>query len=158
MNFVESVKTCLKKYVTFSGRASRSEFWWFCLFCFVLRIVANILDMTFFTPAMAQEAVDAVTNSAMDAGAAMQATDMAMAEQQDMMMAAGPAPIFSAIVGLGTFLPSIAVAARRLHDVNKSGWWQLIAITIIGLIPLLIWYVKKGEDGSNRFGDDPLKV
>lgn len=155
MNFVESVKTCLKKYVTFSGRASRSEFWWFCLFCFALRIVANVLDMTFFTPAMAQEAVDAVTNSGMDA--AMQASDMAMTEQ-NMMVAAGPTPIFSLLVALGTFLPSIAVAARRLHDVNKSGWWQLITITIIGLIPLLIWYVKKGEEGSNRFGDDPLKV
>ncbi len=156
MNFIESTKTCFKKYATFSGRASRSEFWWFCLFCFILRIVANVLDMTFFTPAMAQEAVDSMTNSGM--GDAMQATDMAMAEQQNLMVAAGPTPVFSLIATLGTLVPSIAVAARRLHDVNKSGWWQLIALTIIGLIPLLIWYVKKGEEGSNRFGDDPLKV
>ena len=44
-----------------------------------------------------------------------------------------------------TFFPSIAAAARRLHDVNKSGWWQLIALTIIGLIPLIIWLASEGE-------------
>ena len=37
------------------------------------------------------------------------------------------------------FIPSIAVGARRLHDVNKSGWWQLISFTIVGIIPLIIW-------------------
>ena len=44
-----------------------------------------------------------------------------------------------------TFFPSIAAASRRLHDVNKSGWWQLIALTIIGIIPLIIWLASEGE-------------
>ena len=42
-----------------------------------------------------------------------------------------------------TFLPSLAAGCRRLHDVNKSGWWQLISITVIGIIPLIIWLASK---------------
>ena len=61
--------------------------------------------------------------------------------------------IFSLIL----IIPSIAVACRRLHDVNKSGWWQLIWLTIIGGILLLIWYFKEGEKRKNRFGT-PIKI
>lgn len=62
------------------------------------------------------------------------------------------------ITSLALMLPSIAVAARRLHDVDRSGWWMLIAFTIIGIIPLVYWYCKKGTDGDNRFGPDPLEA
>ena len=41
-------------------------------------------------------------------------------------------------------IPALAVGARRLHDVGKSGWWQLISITVIGLIPLIIWWAQPG--------------
>jgi uncharacterized membrane protein YhaH (DUF805 family) len=51
---------------------------------------------------------------------------------------------------------SIAVATRRLHDVNRSGWWQLIAITLIGLIPLIYWLAQPAETTENRFGKNPL--
>lgn len=69
-------------------------------------------------------------------------------------------PLVGALVGaaisLAILVPSLAVAARRLHDVNRSGWWQLISLTIIGIIPLLYWLIKKGTDGPNRFGEDRL--
>jgi uncharacterized membrane protein YhaH (DUF805 family) len=55
------------------------------------------------------------------------------------------AEVMGIIVNLALFLPQIAVTTRRLHDVNKSGWWQLISFTIIGLIPLIVWLVTKGE-------------
>ena len=55
-----------------------------------------------------------------------------------------------------TFVATLALAARRLHDLNMSGWWQLIALTGIGIIPLLIWLCSKGTDESNRFGPNPL--
>ncbi|MGV6839696.1 MAG: DUF805 domain-containing protein [Planktomarina sp.] len=44
MSFMEAVKTCLSKYVTFSGRASRSEFWWFYLFTIIVSVVAGVVD------------------------------------------------------------------------------------------------------------------
>lgn len=50
------------------------------------------------------------------------------------------------------FFPSIAVGARRLHDVGKSGWWQLIAFTIIGMIPLIIWLATEGTKKNNSHG------
>ena len=67
----------------------------------------------------------------------------------------GPAYL---IGSLALFLPSISVAARRLHDVGKSGWWQLIALTGIGLIPLIIWWAsdggKKYQPSTFRREDD----
>ena len=59
----------------------------------------------------------------------------------------GPA---STIVGLVFAIPGMAVAARRLHDVGKSGWWQLIALTGIGLIPLLFWWTSDPVRGSGK--------
>ena len=57
---------------------------------------------------------------------------------------------------LGIILPLLAVSIRRLHDLDKSGWWILISfIPVVGLI-LLYWYCLKGTDGDNTFGQDPL--
>ena len=50
----------------------------------------------------------------------------------------------------------LSLTARRLHDVNKSGWWYLLIFTIIGIIPILYWFVQKGDEADNRFGPDPL--
>ncbi len=61
-----------------------------------------------------------------------------------------------AIFMLAILIPNIAVTARRLHDVDRSGWWMLIPMTIIGLIPFLYWVCQKGDEGENRFGPEPL--
>ena len=53
-------------------------------------------------------------------------------------------------------IASFAVMVRRLHDVNRSGWWFLIYLTIIGIFVLLYWYVQKGDEADNRYGSDPL--
>ncbi len=60
------------------------------------------------------------------------------------------------LFGLATLLPGLAVAMRRLHDTNRSGWWLLIAFTIIGVIVLIVWYCLPGTPGSNKYGDNPL--
>jgi len=62
----------------------------------------------------------------------------------------------SYLANLGLFLPSLAVAVRRLHDTNRSGWWYLIAFTIIGIIPLIIWFATRGTIGDNQYGPDSL--
>ena len=151
MGFGEAVKTCFRKYFGFSGRATRPEYWWFFLFLVIGSIVFSIIDIVAFG---IDATIQPLTN------------------------------IFS----LGTLFPSIAVAARRLHDTNRSGWWQLIplaplpllllaipgytagtlgglAIVLITLVILavlvlsvllIVWLATKGNDGSNRFGEDPF--
>jgi uncharacterized membrane protein YhaH (DUF805 family) len=61
------------------------------------------------------------------------------------------------IAALALLLPGIAVSARRLHDLDRTGWWLLLALTGIGGIVLLIWDCMKGTTGPNRFGPDPLQ-
>jgi uncharacterized membrane protein YhaH (DUF805 family) len=58
---------------------------------------------------------------------------------------------------VAVLIPSISVTVRRLHDVNKSGWWFISAFTIIGILfPILYWCCNKGDEGENRFGPKSL--
>ena len=117
MDFQTSIKTCFKKYADFSGRASRSEFWWFELFLLIGGIVTMIIDIMMLGYTFEDD---------------------------------GPIQIIFAVV---TFLPVIAVGARRLHDINRSGWWQLLYITLIGIILLIIWWATVGENKKNNHGN-----
>ena len=64
----------------------------------------------------------------------------------------------AAIFTLAVVIPSIAVGVRRLHDMDKSGWWQLLNfVPFFGQIALLIWMCYPGTKGPNRFGDDPTE-
>ena len=121
MDFATSIKTCFSKYGVFSGRASRSEFWWFALFGFIGGIVTTVIDV-------------------MILGYSVESY--------------GPTNIIFTII---TFLPYISVGARRLHDINRSGWWQLIVLTVIGIILLIIWWATVGENKKNVHGS-PLKL
>ena len=120
MDFQTSIKTCFNKFAVFSGRASRSEFWFFVLFGFLGGIIAVIIDVMILGYAFEEN---------------------------------GP---INLIFSVALIVPSISVAARRLHDINKSGWWQLLWITIIGGILLIIWHATEGENKKNRFGP-PIK-
>jgi len=117
MNFKASIKTCLNKYAIFSGRASRSEYWFFILFGILGGIFTLLIDVMILGYSIESEYTP--INS-----------------------------IFSLIL----IIPTTAAACRRLHDVNKSGWWQLIAITIIGIIPLMIWFCSEGTRENNSHG------
>jgi uncharacterized membrane protein YhaH (DUF805 family) len=119
MNFVQAIKSGFSHYVTFSGRACRSEYWFWVLFAIIGALVALMLDVAIFG------------------------------------FHGGVSP-FNGIFNLATFLPGLAVAARRLHDIDRTAWWLLILLTGIGAILLVIWYCFKGTPGPNRFGPDPL--
>lgn len=112
--FSGAVKTCLQKYATFKGRASRAEYWYFYLFFFLVSLVASVLD----------------TILEMNA--------------------------FLTIAQLALLLPSLAAATRRLHDIGRSGWWQFITLTIIGIFVLLYWLAKQGVKESNQYGEPTL--
>lgn len=130
MNFMQSVTTCFSKYITISGRARRSELWWFVLFLVIGNAVAGWLDSAIF------------------------GTSTMMMGDMTFEYSSG---FIGGIFTLATFLPNIAVSVRRLHDLDKSGWWLLIAfIPLIGFIILLVWFVRKGTAADNRFGPDPL--
>jgi uncharacterized membrane protein YhaH (DUF805 family) len=51
--------------------------------------------------------------------------------------------------------PTFAVAARRLHDTDRSGWWLLVAFTGIGILLLLYWQYQESTPDANRFGSEP---
>ncbi len=112
--FANSISICFRKYITFTGRAPRAEFWYFLLFIWLVGIVL------------------VVVSSQSQAGG-----------------------WFNALFSLGTFLPCIAVQVRRLHDVDRSGWWYwIMLIPIVGAILLLVWTCTRGSRGSNRFGPE----
>ncbi|WP_323930558.1 DUF805 domain-containing protein [Aeromonas veronii] len=68
----------------------------------------------------------------------------------------GDNELISSIYSLAVLLPSLAVAARRLHDTDRSAWWLLLGlIPIIGTLVLIYFMVCNGQQGPNRFGEDP---
>ena len=122
MEFIPSVKDAFNKYGTFSGRSSRSQYWWFFLFGIMAGLLFSILDFAIL-------GVDATSTDPNE-----------------------PIGWFNLLWSLFLIIPSLALASRRLHDVNKSGWWQLLYITIIGIILLLIWYCQKSDQVENNYG------
>jgi uncharacterized membrane protein YhaH (DUF805 family) len=68
------------------------------------------------------------------------------------------ADLMNVIIGLVFIVPVFAAGSRRLHDIGKSGWWQLLFLTIIGAILLIYWYAKEGDKQANNFGDAPVQT
>jgi uncharacterized membrane protein YhaH (DUF805 family) len=61
------------------------------------------------------------------------------------------------LASLALALPNISVTVRRLHDIGRSGWWFWLGlIPLIGALILLYWMIKRGDQGSNQFGPDPI--
>jgi uncharacterized membrane protein YhaH (DUF805 family) len=118
MNFYAAIKSAFSQYATFSGRASRSEFWFFYLFLVIASFVAASIDA------------------------------LVLNNQNSYL---------TLILFLATLIPLIAITTRRLHDTDRSGWWQLLPfIPLVGAIILLIWLCTASTPGSNRFGSNPL--
>jgi uncharacterized membrane protein YhaH (DUF805 family) len=118
MGFGEAIRSGFNNYVGFSGRAPRSEYWYWTLFVILVSIVTGILDVAIF-PFQHLSPLNTIANIIL-------------------------------------LLPGIAVGVRRLHDMDHTGWWLLIALTGVGGLVLLIWFCFKGTEGPNRFGQDPL--
>ncbi len=64
--------------------------------------------------------------------------------------------LLSGIFSLAILIPSIAVSVRRLHDIDRTGWWILISLVpIIGWIVLLVFHLQDSTPGTNRYGPNP---
>jgi uncharacterized membrane protein YhaH (DUF805 family) len=64
--------------------------------------------------------------------------------------------LLSGLYSLAILLPSASLSVRRLHDLNKSGWWLLVCLApLVGLVILLMWFCREGTVGKNPFGPDP---
>jgi uncharacterized membrane protein YhaH (DUF805 family) len=64
--------------------------------------------------------------------------------------------VLQGIYSLAVLIPSLAVGCRRLHDIDKSGWWQLLGlIPLVGIIILIIWFAKEGDRQPNQYGTNP---
>jgi uncharacterized membrane protein YhaH (DUF805 family) len=63
--------------------------------------------------------------------------------------------LIASLANLAVLLPSLAVGSRRLHDIGRSGWWQLLWLAIcVGWIVLIVWYVQDSQ-GDNKYGPSP---
>jgi len=130
MSFSDAVRTCLQKYVSFDGRATRSEFWWFYLFYVLVSAVGYIPVVVVGLIAGSEET--GVLN-------ALWALFM----------------IAWALLLLALVLPILAVGCRRLHDRGQSGWLQLLLLVPCGSIVLLVFWVMEGTPGDNAYGPRP---
>ena len=151
MTFIDSVKTCFKKILDIQGRASRSEYWWFVLF--VALVPTIVMFFLFFVVVLLGGENLADSNSFVIL---------------ILLISFGPA-----VVALTT------VSVRRLHDLNKSGWYVAIyyALDLIAILPvisptlsnILLWlssgfyiyltviFMFKGSNKKNKYGS-PIKL
>jgi uncharacterized membrane protein YhaH (DUF805 family) len=124
MDLQTAIRTVFGKYAVFTGRAARSEFWYWVLFIVLVSIGLSIIDGTVIAPMTGHETF------APEAGQPLQL-----------------------LFNLATLLPTLAVSVRRLHDTDRSGWWLLLGlIPIIGNLILLWWYIQAGTPGDNEYG------
>lgn len=117
----------LRKYAVFEGRARRAEYWWFYLL-FAIAYVALTIATDGFNEEAAFQLSGAQVVVALAAGAAV----------------------------LAMVIPLVAVTVRRLHDIDRSGWWIFLSfLPLVGGLIVFIFTVLNGTRGPNRYGADP---
>ena len=68
----------------------------------------------------------------------------------------GDSGLLGQLFELAVLVPSLALGSRRLHDINRTGWWLLLLfVLVIGWIVLIVWAIKQGDKGPNKYGPDP---
>ena len=112
IGFVPAVKRAFQKYATFTGRASRGEYWWWILGYSIIFVVLYALTL---------------------------GLGLANAAQTGKFGAAGiPFAILTVIFVLATIIPNISITIRRLHDAGYSGWFLLFNIVGLGIITTIL--------------------
>jgi uncharacterized membrane protein YhaH (DUF805 family) len=132
IGFVDAIKRGFKKYATFSGRASRSEYWWWYLFTFLVYLV---LGVPLYVVGMATSRDGGRTPGAL----------------------AIPLLILLTVFALGIIVPSLALTVRRLHDAGYSGLLALLfLIPYVGGLVILIFALLPSSPAGAKY--DPIPV
>ena len=126
MKMKEAIISVLTNWNNFSGRACRSEFWFFCLAVVLVQVIISIIEI---------------------------ATGMVDRIESTEMYEMG---ILSIIFTLLILVPSISVTSRRLQDRGLSGWWQLLYLTIIGYPVIVVLNMLPAKEDENNWGRNPL--
>lgn len=120
-----------RRYAEFGGRSRRREYWSFMAFYFLVYLVMNV---AFGHP----QTITGPSGFSAYSG-----------------LTGFPALVFG-LFALASLIPHLAVAVRRLHDQNRSGWLLLLGlIPVLGWFALLVLYCLDGTPGPNRYGPDP---
>jgi len=120
-----------RRYAEFSGRSRRREYWSFILFYVV---VYAAFHAVFGHPQTVVSTFGATVTWGLT----------------------GIPAVVAGLFALASFIPSLAVAVRRLHDQDRSGWMLLLAlIPLLGGFALLVLFCLEGTQGPNRYGPDP---
>ena len=135
MSFGQAVRSCLSKYATFDGRATRSEFWWFYLFTLIVSFVVLL-------PGYILMIAGAAASSGSSSPGVVFWLGLVLI-------------IIGALASLALYIPFLAVGCRRLHDRGQSGWLQLLLLVPCGNIVLLVFWVMEGTPGDNAYGPKP---
>ncbi|MEJ5913152.1 DUF805 domain-containing protein [Pseudokineococcus sp. 1T1Z-3] len=134
MSPIQAVSSVFRHYAAFSGRARRSEYWWFWLFRGVVLVLAAAADaMVFDTSWDLRPEVNFTAATADEAF------------------------YITGVVTLALLLPTIAVEVRRLHDTDRTGWWWLLNLVPFGTVVLWLFFYTRDSREPNRFGP-PTKV
>ena len=126
MGMIEATKTCFAKYIQFSGRAPRSEFWYFVLFYFVCYVILLIVNSAIFGPTVSTERAWVINSDG----------TRSIVENINHQYNAG---WFGTLFSLGTIAPFLAVGWRRLHDIGRRGWWLFMPpLVLLSVISIMI--------------------
>ena len=135
----QAVRRFWKKYATFTGRASRAEFWWWFLVSYLISFVLGIIGQAIAGP-QPLPPVDATTQG-----------DISV-YMTSVFAWSAKASILSGLWALATFVGMISLSTRRLHDTNRSGWWYLIGlIPLVGAIILIVFWASAPKPEGQRY-------
>ena len=126
---------CMKNYTLFKGRASRTEFWYFMLYWSIFYIIIIAIDKAL-------------------GGNFINIKTLPFSEFIPLAKLVEEVGLLTLIYRPLTIVPSLAVISRRLHDINKSGWWCLTCVTPL-IIILIVFLCKKSDEKENKYGQKP---
>lgn len=171
MSPTDAIRTCFRKYATFSGRASRPEYWWFFLFLFLCSALADTIDAALFgsaAPAIGPGGVEIERNEPIGSLFALLTTLPLLAVAWRRMHDSGRSGLhvlypLIVMIGIVTFTAATAGFAALLRGdlgamlAGATGIIVLLSMAVLVISPLLVlwWLTRPSDPGPNKYGPLP---